>query len=212
MTTRICFYSISMGVPLLILLPSVRSAVASWAPERVEFAPGIQPYYQGADRAGMSGAAGTAVIGDPFIHFELAGAHMASFTVLRQPEPASFALGSSFLLENVPGTFEGVDGIRSIRFFNNSLEGGFEVVGDFKVNYTQLYSGIESSPSLYSGDYFLRDSVTGTGAGLIAFPTSLPPTPEPSLGALLVLGIVGLAIGLDANRVYCGRPVVSMTK
>lgn len=131
------------------------------------------------------------------VRFELGGAHQAAFTVLEKPMPATYLLGSSFDLPNVTGTFEGVSGTRTLRFFSNALGGGFAVLNSFVVSRVQLYAGTESSPSFYSGDYQLIDPVTGRQAGMVVYRNgTVADVPEPRIWLMLItgFGLVGGAL------------------
>ena len=121
------------------------------------------------------------------VRFDIAGAHSASFDILEAPVPASFTAGASFVLDTVHGTFEGVAGTRDVRFFNDSLGGGLQIVGDFTGHYNQLYRGPESGPTIYTGDYQLIDAATGGASGLIIYEDGST-VAEPATWALLVAG------------------------
>lgn len=135
------------------------------------------------------------------VHFELGGPHSASFDIRQQPLPTSYALGSSFDLAGVTGVFDGAAGIRTVRFFNNALDGGFSVVGDFVANYTQLYSGTEARPSIYTGDFLLVDPVTGATSGLIIYQSgTVGDIPEPATWMTLIAGFGLVGAGLRHRR------------
>ncbi len=131
------------------------------------------------------------------VHFSMAGEHSAEFDLRQSPTPASFVTGSSFVLDGIAGTFENAAGTASIRFFNDSLGGGLEIIGDFVGHYNQLYAGSERAPSIYTGDYQLIDAATRGQSGLIIFPNgSIADVPEPAGWVMLVagFGLVGSAL------------------
>lgn len=90
------------------------------------------------------------------IQFVLTGPHSASFLVPQNPAPAVTNVGSYFDLK-VSRIFDNIAGLRTLWFYNNNLQGGFEVIGLFSTRYTQLYLGSEAAPTFYTGDYQLLD-------------------------------------------------------
>lgn len=137
------------------------------------------------------------------IQFVLTGPHSASFLVPQNPAPAVTNVGSYFDLK-VSGIFDNIAGLRTLRFYNNSLQGGFEVIGLFSTRYTQLYLGSEAAPTFYTGDYQLLDRTTGQTYALIAFPTA-DAVPEPAAWVLLITGFA--LTGVAMRRRVTGRMV-----
>ena len=131
------------------------------------------------------------------VHVETGGPHAVSFTIAEQPVPASFILGSSFVLNGVKGTFDGIAGTRSIEFFNNSLDGGFQVIGGPGISSQQVYIHDESAPFVEVGDYAAQDKVSGASIGLLIFQSgTIGGVPEPVTWTLMVggFGLVGMTI------------------
>lgn len=133
-----------------------------------------------------------------FVQIDIAGEHSASFDIRKSPTPSSFAIGDSFVLNAVEGSFEGAAGSPAIRFFNDTRGGGLEIVGDFVGHYNQLYSGSESKPTIYTGDFQLIDASTGGTSGLIIFETAAI-VPEASAWTMMSAGF-GLSGALFRRR------------
>jgi hypothetical protein len=142
-------------------------------------------------------AAATPTLAATAVHIEAGGPGFLSFNIAEQPTPTAFVPGSSFTLTNVKGVFNGVSGKRTIDFFNNSLGGGFQVVGGPGINSQQIYISGEGNPFIESGDYFATDRASGANVGLIIFQNgTVGSVPEPTVWMLMIGGFGLVGVGL----------------
>ncbi|QYE36882.1 PEPxxWA-CTERM sorting domain-containing protein [Polymorphobacter sp. PAMC 29334] len=131
------------------------------------------------------------------VHVESGEPGFISFDIAELPNPASFISGSYLTLNNVKGVFNGIAGKRTIDFFNNSLGGGFQVVGGPGITSQQIFIRDESAPLVLTGDYSAQDRATGAGAGLIIYENGeIAAVPEPATWALMIggFGLVGMTV------------------
>jgi hypothetical protein len=116
------------------------------------------------------------------------------------PIPSAFTNGFAFFLPNIANSSS--NSPFTLEFFNSSNNGGllaatavelFDFVGP------QLYSGLESSPTMLTGTFDLTQlgDVTVT-AHLFVVAPAVPAIPEPSTWAMMILGFAG--IGFMAYR------------
>lgn len=135
--------------------------------------------------------------------FSLTGSYAATWQLQSSPAVDDYGDGEGFVLWDVPGFPDAVDGVADIYYYNAAIGGGLQI-DDFYGETTllitdgpQLYTGTEDSPTFVLGTFALTE-FGGSGTYTLTV-TNLSAVPEPESIALMLAGL-GIVGGVVARR------------
>lgn len=136
------------------------------------------------------------------LYFSLTGGATANWQIDSNPIP-DFSSAVTFAVDNVPGTYAGVAGTRSIRFYTSDIGGGLLLLVDPITNFTanlfgaQLFSGPTTNPTFKLGTFALTSGPTNQFSLSISETAAV--VPEPATWATMMIGF-GLVGGVARYR------------
>lgn len=132
-------------------------------------------------------------------NFALTGEITANWQIDSNPIPVSSGT-NFFSVNNIPGTYGGLTGIRNITFFSSGGGGGLFFVVDPVTNFVanlfgpQVFSGPTTNPTFSLGTFALTSISTGLFSLSISEAAAAVPEPATWVSMMIGFGFVGGAV------------------